>query len=75
MLCGNRYLNLQWNAFNAKKPVAGKNHPDDENLLNLTTKTIGDYRLKESPDYSPSPEERDSTMKKYYELLQARLKV
>lgn len=59
----------------ARKPVEGKNHPEDELLLNLTKKTIGDYILKESPNYKPSIEERDSTMKKYYELLQARLKV
>lgn len=59
----------------AKKPILGKNHPDDEILLKETTETIGDYRLKESADYKPKLELRDTTLKKYYELLNARLKV
>lgn len=66
---------LQWDEFFARKPQAGKNHPDDEFLLSVTARTIGDYRLKESPDYKPLPEEKDSTLKKYNELLKARLKV
>lgn len=66
---------LQWDEFLARKPQAGKNHPDDEILLSITTRTIGDYHLKESPDYKPNPDEKDSTLKKYHELLKARLKV
>lgn len=58
-----------------RKPVAGKNHPDDEKLLSITKNTIGDYRLKESHDYKAAPEDRITTLKKYNELLNARLKV
>lgn len=59
----------------ARKPVSGKNHPDDEKFLAEAAKTMGDYKLKESDDYRPSPELRDTTMKKYLELLNTRLKV
>lgn len=59
----------------ARKPISGKNHPDDEILLAQTVRSIGDYKLKESVDYKASPEKRDTTLKKYNELLLARLKV
>lgn len=55
--------------------MPGKNHPEDELLLSITKKTIGDYRLKESHDYKAEPENRMTTLKKYHELLNARLKV
>lgn len=55
--------------------MPGRNHPEDEQLLSITKKTIGDYRLKESHDYKAAPENRMTTLKKYHELLNARLKV
>ncbi|KAJ8984433.1 hypothetical protein NQ317_012496 [Molorchus minor] len=62
-----------WDEFTAKKPVAGKNHPDDEKLLATATETIGDYKLKESDDYKLAHHQKETTVKKYQQLLDARL--
>lgn len=59
----------------ARKPVPGKNHPDDEKLLNEAKDTIGDYKLKESDDYKVPRHLRETTVTKYKQLLDANLKV
>ncbi|VEN34308.1 unnamed protein product [Callosobruchus maculatus] len=60
--------------FNSKKPLPGKNHPDDERQLAEAKESIGDYRIKDSDDYKPPPRERETTVKKYKQVLDARLK-
>ncbi|CAG9822879.1 unnamed protein product [Phaedon cochleariae] len=64
----------EWDQFMSKKPIPGKNHPDDEKLLMEARNSIGDYKLKNSDDYKPPPHLRDTTVKKYKQVLDARLK-
>ncbi|XP_056639556.1 cilia- and flagella-associated protein 44 isoform X1 [Diorhabda sublineata] len=64
----------QWEEFNAKKPDPAKNHPDDEKFLQEAMQNIGDYKLKEADNYKPLPEERETTIKKYKQVLDTRLK-
>ncbi|XP_066154142.1 cilia- and flagella-associated protein 44 isoform X2 [Euwallacea fornicatus] len=64
----------EWEKFLAKKPIPGKNHPDDEKFLTKAKESFGDYKLKESPDYKPFPENRETTVKHYKRLLEARNK-
>ncbi|XP_066257532.1 cilia- and flagella-associated protein 44 [Euwallacea similis] len=64
----------EWEEFLAKKPIPGKNHPDDEKFLANAKESFGDYKLKESPDYRASPENRATTVKHYKRLLEARKK-
>ncbi|KAG5898601.1 hypothetical protein JTB14_020977 [Gonioctena quinquepunctata] len=66
--------NRKWEEFTSKKPIPGRNHPDDEKLLAEAKECIGDYRLKESPDYKPPPHLRETTVKKYKQVLDARLR-
>lgn len=58
-----------------KKPIPGKNHPDDEKFLAEAKQSFGDYKLKESPDYKVKIENRETTVKHYKKLLQTRGKV
>lgn len=66
---------LQWADFTAKKPIAGKNHPDDEKLLSEAKENIGDYKLKESDTYKVPRHLRETTVTKYLELLEVTLRV
>ncbi|KAF7286507.1 hypothetical protein GWI33_004914 [Rhynchophorus ferrugineus] len=55
-----------------KKPIHGKNHPDDEKFLAEAKQSFGDYKLKESLDYKVDVENRETTVKHYKKLLQTR---
>ena len=65
----------QWTEFLAKKPVRGVNHPDDNVALAEARGTIGDYKLKSDITYKANQEQRETTLKKYKELLWGRVKV
>nr|XP_023023844.1 centrosomal protein of 290 kDa-like [Leptinotarsa decemlineata] len=65
---------MPWDTFLSKKPIPGKNHPDDEKLLAEARECIGDYKLKEDLSYKPPPHLRETTVKKYKQVLDARLK-
>ncbi|KAJ8927185.1 hypothetical protein NQ314_020461 [Rhamnusium bicolor] len=65
---------MNWDQFLAKKPVPGINHPDDEKLFAEAKDTIGDYKLKEADDYKLPRHLRETTVKKYKQLMDARLK-
>ncbi|XP_060530871.1 cilia- and flagella-associated protein 44 [Cylas formicarius] len=60
----------EWDEFLAKKPVPGKNHPDDEKFLEEAKHSFGDYKLKENFDYKVSTQE--TTIKHYKKLLETR---
>ncbi|XP_030750373.1 cilia- and flagella-associated protein 44 [Sitophilus oryzae] len=62
----------EWEHFMAKKPIPGKNHPDDEKFLAEAKISFGDYKLKESPDYKVNDEDRETTVKHYRKLLDTR---
>ncbi|XP_050303878.1 cilia- and flagella-associated protein 44 [Anthonomus grandis grandis] len=64
----------EWEDFLARKPVPGKNHPDDEKFLKEAKESFGDYKLKESPTYKVALEDRETTVKHYKKLLETRLK-
>ncbi|KAJ3657744.1 hypothetical protein Zmor_009527 [Zophobas morio] len=64
----------QWTEFLAKKPVRGVNHPDDNVALAEARGTIGDYKLKSDVTYKANQEQRETTLKKYKELLWGRVK-
>lgn len=66
---------MQWGKFNQLKPVPGVNHPDDEVKLAEAMETIGDYKLKSAEDYKVPRHLRESTVKKYKQLLNMREKV
>lgn len=59
----------------AKKPDPTKNHPEDEESLSRAESAIGDFKLKTAPDYKVPEVLRESMVKKYLQLLDARLKV
>ncbi|XP_031357853.1 cilia- and flagella-associated protein 44-like [Photinus pyralis] len=63
----------EWIMFNARKPVKGVNNPDDEAALAEAIETIGNFKLKTAPDYTVPKHLRQSTVKKYKQLLHARL--
>lgn len=54
------------------KPNPEANHPDDDRDLREAELTIGDYKLKMSPNFDPLEENRDTTLKKFKELLEVR---
>ncbi|XP_031340937.1 cilia- and flagella-associated protein 44-like [Photinus pyralis] len=62
----------QWIVFNSKKPQEGVNDPEEENLLEKAKETIGDLKLKTALDYKVPMHLRESTVKKYKQLLLAR---
>ncbi|CAG9858658.1 unnamed protein product [Phyllotreta striolata] len=64
----------EWEEFLSKKPDPMKNHPEDEKFLAEALLNIGDYKLKEADDYKAPPEERDTTVKKYKQVLDTRQK-
>ncbi|KAL3267246.1 hypothetical protein HHI36_011379 [Cryptolaemus montrouzieri] len=65
----------QWDDFMALQPVEGQNHPDDVVSLTHAEKNIGDFKLKTSADYKvSSPQERETTLKKYRQILLSRRK-
>ncbi|KAL1505618.1 hypothetical protein ABEB36_005142 [Hypothenemus hampei] len=61
-----------WEHFLARKPIPGKNHPDDEKFLAEAKLTFGNCKLKEDPDYKVPLEERKTTVKHYKKLLETR---
>lgn len=63
---------FQWEEFKYNKPKVDINNPDDEAAYNEATETIGDYKLKSSPDYTVPKHLRESTLKKYKQLLETR---
>ncbi|CAG9840026.1 unnamed protein product [Diabrotica balteata] len=64
----------KWEEFKARRPDPNKNHPDDEKFLQEAMNNVGYYKLKEADDYKPSPDERETTVKKYKQVLDTRLK-
>ncbi|KAK5643495.1 hypothetical protein RI129_007340 [Pyrocoelia pectoralis] len=64
----------EWIAFNAKKPIKGVNNPDDEVALAEAIETIGDFKLKTALNYTVPKHLRQSTVKKYKQLLLTRLR-
>uniref|UniRef100_A0A6P7GKU4 Cilia- and flagella-associated protein 44-like n=1 Tax=Diabrotica virgifera virgifera TaxID=50390 RepID=A0A6P7GKU4_DIAVI len=65
---------MGWEEFKARRPDPNKNHPDDEKFLQEAMNNVGYYKLKEADDYKPSPDERETTVKKYKQVLDTRLK-
>lgn len=66
---------MQWNELNAKKPVEGANHPDDVKAVENAKHTIGDFKLQSSDGFTVPEHLQESTLKKYQQLLEARVKV
>ncbi|KAK9870280.1 hypothetical protein WA026_006367 [Henosepilachna vigintioctopunctata] len=65
----------QWEDFMTLQPIEGQNHPDDVAALAYAEKNIGDLKLKTSPDYKVvNPQERETTLKKYRQILMSRRK-
>ncbi|RZC43160.1 thyroid receptor-interacting protein 11 [Asbolus verrucosus] len=64
----------EWEEFVATKPAVGVNYPEDDIALEEAKATIGDYKLKSDKSYKPSKSQRESTVKKYQELLLSRVK-
>lgn len=71
------YLSLtrQWERVRDEKPDPNANHPDDEKALAEAEKSIGENKLKTDPAYNPPENTKDTTFKKYTELLNIREKV
>ncbi|GJQ65650.1 hypothetical protein Trydic_g7740 [Trypoxylus dichotomus] len=67
-------IDYKWEKFNQLKPIPGVNHPDDEQMLAEAMETIGDYKLKSAEDYKVPRHLRESTVKKYKQLLNMRQK-
>lgn len=66
---------FQWKIIHASKPDPNVNHPDDVAAIEQAKNTIGDYKLKLSPNYSKSQEKRETTLTKYKEIMDCRKKV
>ncbi|XP_023287600.1 uncharacterized protein LOC105700070 isoform X2 [Orussus abietinus] len=66
--------NREWKAMYASKPDPHVNHPDDVLAIAEAKRTIGDYKLKLSSNFSAPPEKRESTLTKYKQLLDCRRK-
>ncbi|XP_064214804.1 cilia- and flagella-associated protein 44 isoform X1 [Tribolium castaneum] len=64
----------EWEEFLARKPLPGVNHPDDDVALKDAKVTIGNYKLKSDITYKASKNQRETTVKKYKELLLSRVK-
>lgn len=65
----------EWEKVNTEKPNPDVDHPDDVKAIEDAQDTIGDYKLKSDSSFDPSEEMRDSTLKKYLELLSVREEV
>lgn len=61
--------------MNAKKPVEGANHPDDVKAVENAKHTIGDFKLQSSDGFTVPEHLQESTLKKYQQLLESRVKV
>lgn len=59
----------------ASKPDPHINHPDDLSAIEHAENTIGDYKLKTSPNFSVPKEKRENTLDKYKQFLDARKRV
>ncbi|KAF5282198.1 hypothetical protein FQR65_LT02895 [Abscondita terminalis] len=64
----------EWSEFTSLKPQSGLNNPEDEIKISEAESKIGDFKLKSALDYKVPHELRESTMKKYKQLLFARLR-
>lgn len=51
------------------------NDPEDETKYTEAVETIGDYKLKSDPHYTVPKHLRESTLKKYRQLLETRERV
>lgn len=58
--------------MNARKPIPGVNHPDDEKAIKDAEAMIGDFKLKSAIDYKPPADRKDTTLSKYSQLLNTR---
>lgn len=59
----------------ANKPDPNVNHPDDLSAIEQANNTIGDYKLKTSPNFSGSEKQKENTLNKYKQFLDARARV
>lgn len=67
--------NFQWAAFKKQKPLEEGMDPHQEALLKQAEGTVGDFKLKSAADYKVPKEKKESTVKKYKQLLNARRRV
>uniref|UniRef100_A0A336MUJ4 CSON006942 protein n=1 Tax=Culicoides sonorensis TaxID=179676 RepID=A0A336MUJ4_CULSO len=65
----------EWNELNALKPDPNVNDPDDDLKIEEAEKTIGDFKLKTDPVFDSTDEMRDTTLKKFKELLEVRKEI
>lgn len=63
---------MQWSEINALKPNPNINDPEDDLKIEDAERTIGDFKLKIDPLYDAPDDIRDTTLKKFKELLTAR---
>lgn len=66
---------MQWNDLYSKKPTQGVSPKEDEAVLNRARCGIGDYKLKSSLDYKVPIHLRETTVRKFQELLETRMRV
>lgn len=62
----------EWEVVNAEKPNPNLDHPNDVKIIEEAEKTVGDYKLKTDSLFEASEEERDTTIKKFTELIKLR---
>ncbi|XP_015588735.2 uncharacterized protein LOC107264707 [Cephus cinctus] len=62
----------EWKVMNASKPDPSVNHPDDVLAIEEAKETIGNYKLKISPDFNPPKGKRENTLTKYKQFLNSR---
>ena len=62
----------EWEVVNAEKPNPNLDHPNDVKIIEEAVKTVGDYKLKNDSQFEASEEERDTTIKKFTELIKIR---
>lgn len=65
----------EWDKVNSQRPNPDEDHPDDVKAIEEAQETIGYYKLKSDLSYEPGENEKDSTLKKYNELLTTREEV
>ncbi|XP_046415054.1 cilia- and flagella-associated protein 44 [Neodiprion fabricii] len=63
---------MEWKAMYASKPNQRVNHPDDVAAIENAENAIGDYKLKTSANFSIPKEQRENTLNKYKQFLDAR---
>ncbi|XP_055535978.1 cilia- and flagella-associated protein 44 isoform X2 [Wyeomyia smithii] len=70
-----RIRKLEWDELSARKPDPNVNHPDDDIAIKEAASSIGDYKLKTDPEYSPKEDYRETTLTKYRDLLECKEKL